>query len=140
MGRSHFCKHLDTSESSLEIKVLQQFTVDGGVTHILLIGSQTLCIRYSYARIQYAYVIHTLAYSTPSVTNATLTVTNVDIRAHTSANVSQAPPLRRLYVIRTLFKRFSYIYHEPPSIAWVKLSKVVRISFFSSVLYAIHTL
>jgi len=122
----------------LEIKVLQQFTVDGGVTHILLIGSHTLCIRYSYARIQYAYVIHTLAYSTPSVTNAKLTVTNVDIHAHTSSNVSQAPPLHQLYVIRTLFQRFSYICHEQPSIAWVKLSKVVRISFFPSVLYAIH--
>jgi len=66
-----FCIHPDTSESSLELKVLRQSTVESRCcwrsqvhtcnTH-LLIRSRTLCIRYSYARIRFACVTHTLAY------------------------------------------------------------------------------
>ena len=56
--------HLDTSESSLEIKVLGQSTVENRcylyvviayVMHTLLIRSHTLCTRYLYAGIRYAY-------------------------------------------------------------------------------------
>jgi len=70
-GRRQFCMHLDTSGSSLEMKVLGQFTVESRaihshkfthVMHTLLIRSRKLCVRYSYARIRYAYVTHTLEY------------------------------------------------------------------------------
>ena len=74
MGRKKFCRHLDTVESILELKVMQKSTVESRYSHeyvthrftngmhTLLIHSHSLCIRYSYARIRYAYVAHTTAF------------------------------------------------------------------------------
>jgi len=64
----HFCMHLDTSESSLEMKVPGQSTVESAihshrfthVLHTLLICSHMLCIRYAYVTNTLAYVMHTL--------------------------------------------------------------------------------
>jgi len=87
----HFCMHLDTSESSLEKKVLGQSTVESAirnhrfthVMHTLLICSHMLCTRYAYVTNTLAYVMHTLliryhtlcihySYATHTVINATM--------------------------------------------------------------------
>ena len=69
MGRTHFCRHLDTSESSLEMKVLEQSTVERRcylyvthscrftyITHMLLICLHKLCI---FTLLISSHVMHT---------------------------------------------------------------------------------
>ena len=82
MGWKQFCRHLDTTEFTLEMKVMKQSTRERwcyvthrfiNVMHTLLIRSYTLCIRYSYAHIRFAYVTHTLTYASQTVINVTLT-------------------------------------------------------------------
>ena len=82
MGLIHYFRHLDTSESSLEIKVLEQFTVErrcySHVTHRLkcvmcmsLIRLHMLCIRYSYLTlcIFYSYTCIRYAYGYTTYTD-----------------------------------------------------------------------
>jgi len=95
MGRRHFCIHFDTTESSLEMKVLEQSIVERrcyshvthrftNIMHTLLIRPHTWCIQ--------MYVTHTLVY----VMHTLL------IRSHTLCIRYSYAQLRYAYVSHTL--------------------------------------
>ena len=96
MCRNYFCRHLDNTESSLEMKVMKQSSVKRRcylyvthkftyIMHTLVIRSHTLRLLYSNACTRFTYVTRTLAYATHTVINATLTV--VDSSGFKHSNV-----------------------------------------------------
>ena len=127
--------HLDTSESSLKMKVPGTWTVHSGNSVIfIVILSHMLCTLYPYAHVRYAYVTHTLAYVRHTLF----------IRSHTLWIRYSYAGIRYAYVTHTLTYVMHMLlirYHDGlSSIARVKNSKVVRIgSFFPKFSYATHT-
>jgi len=122
--RRQFCRHISTSECTLEMKVLAQSAVERWrcpyINHKLAYGMHTLRLRSHALLIRYAYVDK--RYTEGDLCFYTLT---------TSANVTHTLPIPRLYVTRTLLYATHTFVTDRRRKRGHQHSKVVRISSFS---------